>query len=141
MRKVKLTPLQREILWTADENELGVCSLLQILDRLQQIFPEQPPELFLKEVQRALQVLWRMGCFYLSSQHGESLKTIKVHEMDEFDLRHIVQRNPLNMHWELILQEPPLDNIILELTNGGAEVLSLIGPRPAPSLDATPDEV
>jgi hypothetical protein len=109
-KKVKTSPLQREILWSLAEN--GERDLTAILNLLRHKFSHSRGAL-VKEVARSLGILERMGCLYL--KYGSELPLELSVEWDE-----------KNQGWIVKQLEPAIVDVVVHLTKGGCEVLDLI---------------
>ena len=114
-KKVKTTPLQREILWGLADT--GDCSLPALLNSLSAKFPALPPAALLKEVERSLGILNRAGCLYLMRVIGGERQSVLVPEMAALDLDRILRRDEVGGGWEV--SEAHTDDIVVRLTTGG----------------------
>lgn len=124
MRKVKTTPFQREVLWSlAETGERGV---LVMLDILRSRFPDDTPDALLKELERSLGILGRMGCLYLCWQDENERRPVLVDERRTLSFKHLLRWNEASKHWVMLEQASPVKDIIVQLTKGGVEVLELI---------------
>jgi len=121
-RKIKTTPLQREILWGLADT--GDSSLPALLDSLSAKSPALPPAALLKEVERSLGILFRAGCLYLMRVAGGEKQTVLVPEMAALDLGRMLRRDEAGGGWEV--GEAITDDIVVQLTTGGAYWLDLI---------------
>jgi hypothetical protein len=130
-KKVKTTPLQREILWALADR--GECSLPALLDSLSAKFPALSPAALRKEVARSLGVLWRAGCLSLMRVVGGERQGILAPEMAALDLSRILAWDEARGRWEV--SEAGAEDVIVHLTAGGVHWLDLIA---AQSSDPVP---
>jgi hypothetical protein len=121
-KKVKTTPLQREILWALANT--GECSLPALLNGLPAKFPHLPPAALQDEVERSLGILWRAGCLYLMRIVGGERKSVLVPEMVVLDLGRVLSRDDAIGGWQV--GEDNVADVLVQLTNGGVEWLDLI---------------
>lgn len=122
--KVKTTPLQREILWSLAAT--GECSLIGLLDSLQQKFLDLTPEALLKEVERSLGVLQRMGCLYLDWEYLSGRKLVRVDEWQTLSLERFLSWNEAEGRWGTSSVAEGLKDVVMRLTQGGVEVQQMI---------------
>lgn len=130
-KKVKTTPVQREILWALADT--GDCSLPALLGSLSAKYPTHSPAALRKEVERSLRVLWRAGCLYLMRVAGGERRIVLVPEMEALDLGRVLSWDEASGGWEV--GEANTDGIVVQLTGGGVHWLDLIA---AQSSDPTP---
>ena len=130
-KKVKTTPLQREVLWALADT--GDCSLPALLDSLSTKFPALAPAALRKEVERSLGVLWRAGCLYLMRVVGGGRRGVLAPEMATLDLSQILSWDEASGRWEV--REASTEDVIVHLTAGGVHWLDLIA---AQSSDPVP---
>ena len=125
MRKVKTTPLQREVLWSLAET--GERGILAMLDILRSRFPAVTNEALLKELERSLSILGRMGCLFLCWQYEDERRPVRFEERRALSLESLLCWDEASKHWAVRGQASPvLKDIIVQLTKGGVEVLELI---------------
>ena len=96
-KKVKTTPLQREILWALAET--GECSLPALLSCLHPKFLHLSPAALEDEVERSLGIVWRAGCVYLKRIVDGERKTVLVSEMQALDLGRLLSRDEASGEW------------------------------------------
>lgn len=121
-KKVKTTPLQREILRALADS--GVYSLPSLLNSLIPKSPHLSPASLLKEVERSLVILYRAGCLYLLREIGGARKEVLFPEMFALNLGRILS-------WEedeggFVVSEDGVADLVVQLTNGGVYWLELI---------------
>lgn len=121
-KKIKTTPLQREILWALADP--GECSLPALLNSLLPKFPHLSPASLLKEVERSLVVLYRGGCLYLMREIGGERKEFLYPEMFALNLGR-------TLSWKegeggFVVSEDNVDDVVVQLTTGGVYWLELI---------------
>ena|SRR5829696_8976850 len=121
-RKIKTTPFQREILWAMADD--GRVSLLALLKHLALKFPAESPETILQRAERDIRVL--EGFFYLIWQNGSEERPVLTTERSTMPFKDLFRWNEASNQWEVQPREPPFTDIILQLTQGGVEVLDLI---------------
>ena len=122
-KKVKTTPLQREILWSLAAT--GEASLLGMLRSLEAKFPNDSSDALLKDVQRSLGVLRRAGFLYLLWQFETERKSMLWKEASALSLEESIARDEATHVWS-IYEPPNAKDIIVQLTQGGVEALELI---------------
>ena len=118
-RKIKTTPDQREILWLLAET--GERSLLVILNTLTPKFGNAPGE-FLKRIEKALNVVEKLGCTYLEWQFQSETRPVLVNERAALSLKQFFLWDNASREWKAAQQGEFVD-INVRLTNGGVEVL------------------
>ena len=132
-RKIKTTPFQREILWaTADD---GRVSFLALIDQLAMKFPSESVDRLLQRTDRDIRVLERHGALYLIWQIGTEEKPVLWPERNTLHFNDLFRWNETSRQWKAQPRQPPFTDIILQLTQGGVEVLELIA---AQSSEPTP---
>jgi hypothetical protein len=131
LKKVKTTPLQREILWALAD--AGECSLPALLSSLLRKFPDLPPAALRDEVERSLGILWRAGCLYLMRVVGGERKGVLVSEMEDLNLGQMLSWDEASGGW--VVSGDNLADVVVQLTNGGVQWLDLIA---AQSSEAVP---
>lgn len=130
-KKIKTTPLQREILWALADT--GERSLPALLENLSAKFPTLSPAALRKAVARSLGVLWRAGCLYLMRVVARERQGILAPEMAALDLSRMISWDEERGGW--VVSEAGADDVIVHLTTGGAHWLDLIAAQssdPAP---------
>ena len=130
-KKVKTTPLQREILWALADT--GERSLPALLDGLSAKSPALSPDALRKEVARSLGVLWRAGCLYLMRVVAGERQGVLAPEMAALDLGRMLAWDEARGGWGV--SEAGTDSVIAHLTAGGVHWLDLIA---AQSSDPVP---
>ena len=122
-KKVKITPFQREILRVLARSERR--SLPALLDDLQSAFPIDSYSEQLERLARSLGILKRMGCLYVYRIMPPEDRLVYVDEMNRSSLEQLVRWDEMRGGWNLQPLEPAVIDIIVELTQGGVEVLEL----------------
>ncbi len=122
LKKVKTTPLQREILWALADT--GECSLPVLLNNLLPKFTKLFPASLQKEVERSLGILWRAGCIYLMRVVDGERKNVLAPEMDVLDLGGMLSWDEARGGY--VVREDNVSDIVVQLTNGGVHWLDLI---------------
>jgi hypothetical protein len=121
-KKVKTTPLQREILWALANT--GECSLPALLNSLPPKFPLLTLAALQDEVERSLRILWRAGCLYLMRLVGGERKSVLVTEMKVLGLGRLLSRDDASGEW--YVAEDNVADVVVQLTNCGGQWLDLI---------------
>jgi hypothetical protein len=130
-RKIKTTPFQREILWAMADD--GRVSLLALLKHLALKFPAESPGSILQRAERDIRVL--EGFFWLLWQNGSEERPVLTTERSTMPFKDLLRWNEASNQWEVQPREPAFTDIVLQLTQGGVEVLDLIS---AQSSEPTP---
>jgi hypothetical protein len=121
-KKVKTTPLQREILWALANT--GECSLPALLSSLPSKFPHLPPAALQDKVERSVGILWRAGCLYLIRIVDGERRSVLVPEMENLDLGRVLTWDDASGGW--VAGEDNVTDVVVQLTNGGVQWLNLI---------------
>ncbi|MBV9957189.1 MAG: hypothetical protein JO360_02155 [Acidobacteria bacterium] len=121
-KKVKTTPLQREILRALAQT--GECSLPVLLGQLRLKFSQLSPAKLQGEVERSLGILKRAGCLYLSRLIGDERKNVPADEWTALGLGRMLSWDDEQGGWFVI--EDHVSDVIVRLTNGGVKWLDLI---------------
>ena len=129
-KKIKTTPLQREILWALAET--GECSLPALLNSLLPKFSYLPVSMQ-NEVERSLGILRRAGCLYLTRVIGRERRSVLAVEMDALNLGNMLSWDENGRGF--FVNEDNVADVIVQLTKGGVEWLDLIA---AQSSEPTP---
>src|SRR4051794_13349336 len=111
-KKVKTTPLQREILRALAGT--GNQSLPALLNSLSASFTALNPDALIKEVERSLGVLKRAGCLYLMRVVGGESRSVLAPEMATLDLNRLVRRDEAGGVWEV--SEANTEDVVVQLT-------------------------
>jgi hypothetical protein len=122
-KRVKTTPLQREILRALVSE--GHRSLPALLHDLQGAFPVDSYAMQLERLERSLAVLIRMGCVYLARIVDSEKKQFFVDEMNQLSLEKLVRWDETTRGWNFQSLEPMVTDIVVQLTKGGVEELEL----------------
>ena len=122
-KKVKLTPLQRQILRVLAPS--GQRSLPALLDDLQAAFPVGSRRLEIKRLERSLGILGRMGCLYLSRLMPSEEKPFTVDEFTRLSLEELVRWDDTGGGWGLPSSVSVVTDIVVRLTSGGLDILEL----------------
>ena len=123
-RKIKTTPFQREILWAmADEGRIGFLALLETLATK---FPAESPSSLLQRVEREIGVLERVVGLYFFWQFGADEEPVLWTDRTTMRFEDHVRWNETTNRWEMQPREPPVTDLIVQLTQGGVEALNLI---------------
>lgn len=130
-KKVKITPLQREVLWALADT--GERSLPALLNSLSAKFPALSPAALREEAGRSLGVLWRAGCLYLMRVVGGERRGVLAPEMAALDLGRMLSRDEASGGRGV--SEAGAEGIIVHLTTGGMHWLELMA---AQSSDPVP---
>ena len=83
-RNLKLSPMQREVLWMLEE--AGEENVPALLNTLQALFPDKPYQSLLAEVQAAIRGLWQLQLVAFSRDHGKP--NLHYVLLDEAESRH-----------------------------------------------------
>ncbi|HEX8196728.1 MAG TPA: hypothetical protein VF571_11115 [Pyrinomonadaceae bacterium] len=132
-RKVKTTPLQREILWSLAENANE--SVLNIIVKLQTVFPKLSSKEILNEAALSIGILRRMGCLYVAGRIGAEIKWLQWEIVDSLVLNDLFEFDERDGSWQAKASDAFQGELILHLTQGGVIVLELIAQQ---SLTPTP---
>ena len=119
----KLTPIQRHILAFASDD--GVASLLDLMASMVASHPVRPPSDQLLVVGGALVKLHRLGCLYLARQRDGEQITLLADEWKHFSLGDLVVWDDDSSRWIVNPVQPGVTDIVLQLSIGGANALSL----------------
>jgi hypothetical protein len=94
-RKVRLSPMQREILWILEE--AGAEYIAATLNRLEKRFPEYSRDQFISTFEEAIRGLWELGFIALGRDYQkpgltyvlvpqqETLEYLQIHEYAKYD--------------------------------------------------------
>lgn len=121
-KKIKTTPLQREIL-SALANT-GECSLPALLSSFRSKFPHPASASLRDHVEQSLGILWRAGCIYLMRIVDGEKRTILVPEMEELDLDKLLRWDGASDRW--ITGEENVADVMIQITNNGVQWLEVI---------------
>ena len=132
-QKIKTTPFQREILWALADK--GREKLLTLLKNLSLKFPTESPNTILETAERDIAALERQGLLYLIWQSGSEEQPVLATERESIAFKGLLRWNETRNQWEVQPREPAFTDLILQLTQGGAEALDLIA---AQSSEPTP---
>jgi hypothetical protein len=108
-------------------------SLLALLKHLALKFPAESPGTILQRAERDIRVL--EGFFWLLWQNGSEERPVLTTERSTMPFKDILRWNEASNQWEVQPREPAFTDIVLQLTQGGVEVLDLIS---AQSSEPTP---
>jgi hypothetical protein len=122
LKKIRTTPLQREIL-SALANT-GGCSLPALLSSLRSKFPHLASAALQDNVEQSLGILWRAGCIYLMRIIDGEKRTVLVPEMKELDLGKLLRWDGASDRW--IAGENNVADVIIQITNNGVQWLEVI---------------
>lgn len=122
-KKVKLTPLQREILEFPDKE--GVASICPMLTFLSRELPSAEKDKFLDKVETALIKIRRHGYLYIDRLIDKDRYTLKVEEWKEFSLRDFVVWDRETELYKLNKAKSEIDDVLIQLSQGGVDDLAL----------------
>jgi hypothetical protein len=122
-KEVKLSPIVREIL--SFPNERGLASIPALLDYLYLRFRYQSPLELLEEAQKVLRTCRRLGYLYVELQNADRRRFITVSEWETLSLSDLVRWDDAEERWKVRQQEPPADDVLIQLTQGAVRDLKL----------------
>jgi len=122
-KKVKLRPIVKEIL--SFPNERGLASIPALLDYLYLRFRYQSPFELLKEAQKVLRTCWRLGYLYVELRNADRRRFITVSEWETLSLSDLVRWDDAEESWKVRQQEPLVDDVLIQLTQGAVRDLKL----------------
>jgi len=114
----------------------GRVSLLALLKHLAMKFTSESPNTLLQRTDRDIRVLEGHGCLYLIWQIGAEEKPVLYGpERTTLQFNDLFRWDETSKHWKVEPRERAFTDLILQLTQGGVEVLDLIS---AQSSEPTP---
>lgn len=145
-KKVKLSPIVEHILrFATSADRDGVGSLPRLLDSLDASFGAGSPEQVLPLVEKGLRTCWKLGYVYLDRVVDGTRRTILVQEWETLSIAEVVSWDAAHDCWhvrrdqqgmvaswtagyeecEVRWQQHIVEDVLVQLTHGGAEALAL----------------
>lgn len=115
--------MQREMLSFPGSD--GLVSLRQMLDHLWDRFPNTSREVFIREVEKCLLKLRRLGDVYLERQYSNARRPITFDEWDGFSLLNFVEWDSEIRRWRVNPRQPGVEDVFVQVSQGGINDLRL----------------
>jgi len=104
----------------------GRVSLLALLKHLALKFPAESPHTLLQRADRDIRVVEGHGCLFLIWQIGTEEKPVLWPERTTLQFNDLFRWDETSEQWKVEPGERAFTDLILQLTQGGVEVLDLI---------------
>jgi hypothetical protein len=97
------------------------------LDSLYGNFGKGCPEEFVTTAEKTLRTCRQLGYLYLDRVVNAARSTITVPEWEKFELSDLVEWDAGLGRWRIRSHEPPIDDVLVQLTQGAVQDLAHYG--------------
>jgi len=104
----------------------GRVSLLALLKHLALKFPAESPNTLLQRTDRDIRVVEGHGCLYLIWQMGTEEQPVLWPDRTTLQFSDLFRWDETSKQWKVEPKEAAFTDLILQLTQGGVEMLDLI---------------